>query len=229
VYGHGGISAIGRVLSSDARATMLDALMDGAEHPVTELALRAGVAPSTATAHVATLADAGLVDVRRNGRQRRVRLSGPEVARALEGLAAIAAPSMDVHSLSEATARDQLAAARTCYDHLAGRLGVAVTEGLVRRGVVVAQGAAFVISDIARDILGPIGIDFEAVVGGRRSPVLGCIDWTEGQPHVAGALGAAVCALLLRAGAIRRRRGTRAVVLTEPGAAFLVEHLGVNA
>jgi hypothetical protein len=93
----------------------------------------------------------------------------------------------------------------------------------------VAQGAAFVISDVARDVLGPIGIDVEAVVGGRRSPVLGCIDWTEGQPHVAGALGAAVCALLLGAGAIRRRRRTRAVELTEPGASFLAEHLGVNA
>jgi hypothetical protein len=169
-----------------------------------------------------------LVDVRRNGRQRRVRLSGPEVARALEGLAAIAAPSTDVHSLSEATARDQLAAGRTCYDHLAGRLGVAVTEGLVRRGAVVAQGSAFVISDVARDVLGSIESMSKRslAAGGRQCSVASTgpkASARSGRPR-RGRLRAAAAA-----GAIRRRRGTRAVVLTELGAAFLAEHLGVNA
>jgi DNA-binding transcriptional ArsR family regulator len=221
------LSSIGRLLASDARSTMLDTLMDGDEHSVTELAGHARVAPSTASAHLAALTGAGLVEVRAEGRHRRVRLKGPEVARALEGLAAISTPA-GVSSLRGSTARGQLAYARTCYDHLAGRVGIAMADGLVRRGAVVHREGTFALSDVATGVLSPMGIDLGEVQGARRPVVLACLDWTEGRPHVAGALGASLCSLLMRSGAIRRRRGTRAVVLTDAGAAFLQEHLGVR-
>jgi len=226
VYGSRNFSSLGRVLASDARAAMLDLLMDGGEHPITALAHTAGVAPSTATAHVAVLAESGLVQLRPDGRQRRVCLNGPDVARAFEGLVAITPARTSVSSLSEATSRDRLASARTCYDHLAGRLGVAITDALVRRRALLQQGTAFAMAHAASRVLSPMGIDVEAIVAGRRPPALGCLDWTERKPHVAGALGAALSDMLLRFGGIRKLRGTRAVVVTDPGVDFLDEHLG---
>ena len=206
---------------------MLDLLMDGADHAVTELAEHARVASSTASAHVASLAEAGFVEVHAQGRQRRVRLTGPKVARALEGLAAIATAPADVSSFTESISRRQLAAARTCYDHLAGRLGVAIADGLVRRRALVSHDGVFALSEVAAEVLRPMGIDVDDVRGARRAVVVGCADWTEGRPHVAGALGSSLCSLLLGTGAIRKRRGTRAVVLTEAGAGFLRDHLGL--
>jgi DNA-binding transcriptional ArsR family regulator len=207
---------------------MLDLLLDGADHAMTELGEHARVAPSTASTHVAALARAGLVTVQADGRQRRVRLTGSKVAGALEALAAIATGPASVSSLAESTSRGQLANARTCYDHLAGRLGVAIADGLVRRGAIVSRDDAFALSKMASEVLGPMGIDVEDVRGTRRAAVVACADWTEARPHVAGALGSSICSLLLETGAIRRRRATRAVVLTETGADFLRDHLGLT-
>ena len=123
---------IGKVLASEARSAMLDLLMDGADHAAAELAYHAGVAPSTASGHLTTLVDRGLVQVHNHGRQRRFRLSGPEVARALEALGGLV-PPRPASSLRSATAKSHLEVARTCYDHLAGELGVLVYDSLLAR------------------------------------------------------------------------------------------------
>jgi DNA-binding transcriptional ArsR family regulator len=218
---------IGRILASDARSAMLDHLMDGADHAVTELAEHARVAPSTATAHVAALVEAGLVTVHALGRQRRVRLAGAKVARALEGLGAIATAPGNVSSLKESTSRRQLEAARTCYDHVAGRLGVAIADGLVDREALISSDGAFALTAMADVTLGAMGIDMENVRRAKRAVAAACLDWTERRPHVGGALGSSLCRMLLDTGAIRKRRGSRAVVLTDEGADFLRYHLGI--
>jgi regulatory ArsR family protein len=206
---------------------MLDLLMDGVDHSATELAMHARVAPSTASTHLSELVQGGLVTVQPRGRQRRFRLAGPPVARVLEALGQFA-PFPTVSSLRESTARDQLEMARTCYDHLAGRLGVAITDSLVERGALRSRGGVFALGKAGPELLSAIGIDVEELSRSRRPMVLACLDWTEGRPHVAGALGSALCGHLLARDWIRRRRGSRSVALTELGAASLLEQLGVE-
>jgi DNA-binding transcriptional ArsR family regulator len=224
----GDFAPIGRLLASEARSAMLDLLMDGADHSATELASQARVAPSTASAHLSSLVRGGLITVERQGRQRRFRLAGPAVARALESLGQVATARAAVSSLRESTARNQLTTARLCYDHLAGRLGVAITNSLVQRGALCSEDGVFSLSEAGTELLSAIGIDVDELRAARRAMVLACSDWTEDRPHVAGALGRALCGLLLESGWIRRRRGTRAVALTELGASSLREQLGVE-
>jgi len=228
VNGSKELASIGRLLASDARTAMLDLLMDGADHAATELASRARIAPSTASAHLSALVRGGLVTVRRQGRQRRFQLAGPPVARALESLGELTAAPAAISSLREFTARSQLAMARTCYDHLAGRLGVAITDALVQRGALLSKDGVFTLSEAGDDMISAIGIDVDELRKSRRPLALACSDWTEDRPHVAGALGSALCCLLLESGWIRRRRGTRAVALSESGAAWLRDLLGVE-
>jgi helix-turn-helix protein len=206
---------------------MLDVLMDGAAHSATELANEAQVAPSTASAHLSALAEGGLVSVEPRGRERRFRLAGPEVARALEALARIAPALPVASSLRRSTARAHLAAGRTCYDHLAGRLGVAVADGLMRRGALAWRAGAFIVLDRGKQVLSGLGIGVDEF-NSRRPLVLACLDWTEDRPHISGALGSAVRDLLFASGSIRRRRGTRAVAVTDSGADWLREHIGVD-
>jgi DNA-binding transcriptional ArsR family regulator len=206
---------------------MLDLLMDGADHSATELAAQAQVAPSTASTHLSELVQGGLVTVQPRGRQRRFRLAGPPVARVLEALGQFA-PSPTVSSLRESTARHQLEMARTCYDHLAGRLGVAITDSLVERGALLSRGDVFALGKAGPELLSAIGIDVDELSRSRRPMVLACLDWTEDRPHVAGALGSALRGHLLARGWIRRRQGTRAVAITDLGAASLREQLGVE-
>jgi DNA-binding transcriptional ArsR family regulator len=222
------LASIGKLLGSDARSGMLDLLMDGTHHAASELANEVGIAPSTASAHLAALVEGGLVTVEPHGRQRRFRLEGPAVAHALETLGGLAAAPASISSLRESTARRQLATARTCYDHLAGRLGVAIADALVQRGALLSKDGVFTFSEAGEELVSATGIDVDGLRKARRALVLACSDWTEGRPHVAGALGSALCGLFLESGWIRRRRGTRAVALTESGAAWLREHLGVE-
>jgi hypothetical protein len=168
------------------------------------------------------------VTARRQGRHRRFRLAGPAVARALEALGDIDGGPAAVRSLRESTIRSQLAAGRTCYDHLAGRLGVAITDALVRRRALIPREGLFTLSRAGAELISHLGIDVAELRSARRPLVLACSDWTENRPHVAGALGSALCSLFLETGWIRKRRGTRAVAVTEAGAVSLRQYLGID-
>jgi DNA-binding transcriptional ArsR family regulator len=205
---------------------MLELLLDGDPHPATELAQRAGVSPATASSHLAALVAGGLVAADRAGRQRVFRLAGPRVAAALEALSTIA-PPRPVSSLREAASEQRMRFARTCYDHLAGRLGVAVTEAMVDRRLLRRVGGRFEVTPKGDRWLRGLGVDLEAARARRRAFALPCLDWSERRAHVAGALGAAMCNRLFELGWIRRRAG-RAVLLTEQGIAGLRGELGVE-
>jgi DNA-binding transcriptional ArsR family regulator len=222
-----GVAQVAKLIASGPRAAMLDLLMDGQAHPAGDLAREAGVAPSTASGHLGALADRGLVTIQRVGRQRRYRLSGPEVAHALESLAALA-PTIRVSSLRQATKVDQLRRARTCYDHLAGRLGVAVTEALVSGRSLRWTGGAFELTSSGRSLLEGVGVDVDGAHRRKRGFALACQDWTERRSHLGGALGAAVCDRLFELAWIRRCPGGRAVILTDEGKERLAASLGVE-
>jgi hypothetical protein len=170
----------------------------------------------------------GLVLVEPRGRQRRYRLTGPSVARALEELGRLAGASASAASLRASTARERLRAARMCYDHLAGRFGVAVTKALVRRGHLVWREGVYTLLPEASASLAAVGIDVDLIRKGRRPLALACPDWTEGEPHLAGALGAAICAAFVDSGWVRRTAGSRAVELTDVGTSALRDRLGIE-
>jgi DNA-binding transcriptional ArsR family regulator len=219
------VAAVAALIGERARAAMLDALVDDHELPATELARRAGVSASTASAHLAKLVDGGLVDVERNGRQRRYRLAGPAVAAAIEALAVIA-PSRPARSLREATRAELLRTGRTCYDHLAGRLGVELTSALDRNGLLRRRGRAYLLTRAGERALDDLGVDLVAVRAQRRSFAFPCLDWTERRNHLAGALGAALTERLFALGWVERVGPGRAAALTDSGREGLGAFLG---
>jgi DNA-binding transcriptional ArsR family regulator len=219
------IARVATAIGDRARAAMLSALHEGTPLPGGELARRAGVTAPTASEHLARLVDTGLVSVERRGRHRFYALAGADVAHAWEALALIA-PRQEVTTLRAASVGEAIAEARTCYDHLAGRLGVAVTDRLLAAGALEERDGAFVVGDAA-ELLPELGIDVHALRG-RRPLVLRCLDWSERRPHVAVALGAAIAAACLEHRWIERLPGTRAVRVTGAGRKGFAAALGLD-
>jgi len=239
------LARVGALIGDPGRARVLRALADGRELSASVLAAEAGVAPSTASVHLAKLVDGGLVVAERHGRHRYFRLAGPEVARALEAMARIAPPA-PVRSLREGTRAHAVRTARTCYDHLAGRLGVALMAGLVENGVLVggdgrhrrARARADRPSAMGRDLdyrltddgagrLRDLGVDVDGALAGPRAPIRYCVDWSERAHHLSGGLGAALAARMFELGWVARLPRTRAVRVTDEGRAGLAEQFGV--
>jgi DNA-binding transcriptional ArsR family regulator len=210
------IAAVAVLIGERARVAMLDALVDERDLPASELARRAGVSPSTASAHLGKLVDAGLIGVEHRGRQRRYRLAGPPVAAAIEALAAIAPPA-PVHSLREATRGELLRRGRTCYDHLAGRLGVELAVALRRGRFLRGRDSGYLLTRRGEQVLTELGIDVAALRGQRRAFAFPCLDWSERRPHLAGALGAALAERLFALEWVERVGPGRAAALTERG------------
>lgn len=226
--GQADIASVGFLLGDDARAAMLLTLLGGEAVPAGELARRAGVSPSGASAHLRRLREGGLITQERIGRHRYFRLASPELAEALESLARVA-PVRPASSLRESETTQALKRARTCYDHLAGELGVALADALVERKLLTRSDEAFALTRDGAAWLGSLGVDLAVVGRSRRSFARACIDWSERRPHLAGALGAAVCDLFFARVWIRRLPGGRAVAVTEDGRAWLARELGVSA
>src|SRR4051794_4814591 len=222
----GDVAAAAELVGHPARAAMLGALMDDRGLPATELAAAAGVTAPTASSHLARLLDGRLVTVERHGRHRYYRLAGHEVAEAVEALARIAPPGPAPAPVAKSTA-GELRAARTCYDHLAGVLGVALADALQGDGTLERRDRAFTLSADGEARLRALGVDLDAVRGQRRAFARACLDWSERRDHVAGALGAALLRRLLELGWIERDDRSRAVRVTAAGRTGLAERLGV--
>ena len=217
---------VGAALAAPGRARMIDLLLDGREHTSGELASAIGLSTGTTSEHLGVLAEAGLVSVRRDGRHRRVRIAEASVASALELLSRDQAmPEVSSYRLSAEQRR--VRTARTCYDHLAGRLGVAVHDAVASRGWLDDSGTA--LTDDGRTGLSAWGVDVETVERQRRPTVLVCVDWTERRPHLAGGVGAAVADLCLARDWVRRVGRTRALRVTPEGRQAFVDGLGVPA
>lgn len=222
------IATIGALFGNRARAAMLTGMFDRPGVPAGELARRAGVSPSTATAHLNKLVDGGLVTVRSEGRMRLYELASAEVATAIEGLAVLS-PQIPVRSLSDRRTATALREARTCYDHLAGRLGVMLHDHLLQRGDIVSVSERdYELSRRGERSCESLGLDLVAIRKSRRMFARSCLDWSERVPHLAGALPAALLTHMLEQGWIERHLRNRSVRITESGAAGLEDWCGMN-
>jgi DNA-binding transcriptional ArsR family regulator len=242
--GDADIAAVAEVLADRSRSRMLMALDGGRVLPASRLAAEAGVAPSTCSAHLSRLVAAGMLTVEPHGRHRYYRLAGPHVAELLEAIARMA-PALPVRSLREGTKAEAVRRARTCYDHLAGRLGVALMGALLQRGVLdggdgrfdpdraqrdrlsaAGWDVAYVLTDSGQAVLGDLGIS--CTPAGKRPFVRYCVDWSEQRHHLAGALGARLQARFEELRWIERRTATRAVTVTAAGVTGLAGSLGLD-
>jgi DNA-binding transcriptional ArsR family regulator len=225
---------IAALAGDPARAGMLHALMDGRALTASELAHVAGITPQTASGHLTRMATAGLLSVEKQGRHRYHRLSSPAVAQMMESIMQVASgPDPTRPPLTVGPKDAALRTVRTCYDHLAGRLGVALADALVGGGHVELASDGGLVTDAGIELLGRIGIDLNALStrsGGRSARILcrPCLDWSERRPHIAGTIGAAMCAHSFGKDWIRRINGTRAVTITPKGQRIFREEFGVQ-
>jgi DNA-binding transcriptional ArsR family regulator len=216
------VSSVAALFADRSRAAMVEALLDGREHAVQALAQAAEIAASTATGHLTRLESGGIVVSRREGRRRLVRLAGPAAAAAYEALSELSRDSA-AGGLRARTRHEQLRAARTCYDHLAGRLGVAIADAAIEADAVTAD---FSLGSCAASWFSSFGVDLDALPRSRRPLLRVCTDWTERREHLAGTLGAALCASLLDAGWVALLPASRALRVTPLGEASLAR-LGI--
>jgi len=225
---------IAALAGDPARAGMLHSLMDGRALTASELARAGGITPQTASGHLAKLVAAGLLAVETQGRHRYHRLASPAVARMMESIMEVASDAASGRRPIVVGPRDAaLRTARTCYDHLAGRLGVALADALVAGGHMELGSDAGVLTDSGMALLGEIGMDVDGIFArrGKRTGRLlcrPCLDWSERRPHLAGAVGAALCVHCFARDWIRRSEGTRAVVITPKGQQGFREAFGVS-
>ncbi len=209
------LSVLGRALAAPARSALLNSLIGGATRPASELAAYARVSPATASEHLAVLLDAGLITCQAHGRHRYYRLANAQVAAALAQLGELCpetAPS-GYHRSREAT---DLAAARLCYGHLAGQLGLGVTDMMRRKAWLDEE---FRLTGLGDRRLTGLGIDVTSLRAARRTLARPCLDWTERRHHLGGSLGTAIAELVLDRGWVRRRPGSRGLDVTTGGAA----------
>ncbi len=221
------VAKVAALIGDPVRAKMLFALLDGCERTASELAFRGDASPQAASAHLAKLNDGGLISARNAGRQRLFRLASPDIAHAIEVLASIA-PAAPVTSLNQHTAMQRLRRARSCYDHLAGRLGVAVTEALTGRRFLSPRDDTFTITRNGESFFANIGIDLDSVRTSRRHFARACMDWTERRHHVAGALGAALLDGFVAHQWVRRNPRDRSLDITSDGNMTLRTELGIH-
>jgi DNA-binding transcriptional ArsR family regulator len=210
-----------RMLADGTRATVCLALLDGRAWTASELAKVAKVSRPTISEHLNQLVSGGLLSEVRQGRHRYVKLAGPDTAELIEGLAALAPRRTEVaNSLSAVSKRDAFARARTCYDHLAGKLGVALADAMTERGLIDwSEGIA--LTPEGQAWLKDLGIELDVRRG--RPALRSCLDVTERRPHLAGAVGSALCAHALREGWVTRIPGGRALKVNGAVQAFGLE------
>lgn len=216
------LAAIGRLLADPGRCRMLLAVSDGRDLSASALAAEAGISASTASEHLAQLVDAGLLDVDARGRHRYFRLAGQAVGDLLEAMSQVA-PTQSIRSLREGTKAHALREGRSCYDHLAGRLGVAITEAFVGRGWLRGDDAGFELTTSGRRELICLDVELPA-----SDVVKACTDWTERRPHMAGAHGRAVLKTCFGNGWLGRTSQPRVVIVTNIGRRALADHFGIE-
>ncbi len=220
-------ASIGALLGVPARANILASLINGRALTATELAIAAGVSPQTTSSHLAKLVDAGLILAEKHGRHRFYRLADPNIADILEPLAELV-KHRPVPERRKSRTPEDLRPARICYDHLAGAVGVQVTDGLTKKGYLAPLGRDFRVTDGGSTFFAEFGIDLAALARTRRVFARQCLDWSERRPHLGGVLGAAVCERFMNEGWIKRTRVPRQVIVLDAGRRALKGLLGIE-
>ncbi len=225
------VSEIAALMGDPARAAMLSLLMDGRAHTASELALAAGITAQTASGHLGRMVDANLLAARAQGRNRFYRLASGDVAHAMESLMALAGTRASPASKSAAWRRDpDLRFCRTCYDHLAGQVGLAVTDSLTQHGHLEPKGQRdWTLTPSGELFCTRLGVDVTgAKAAHSRHFARQCLDWSERRPHISGALGSAIADTFFKKGWAERMRRGRTVRLTDSGRRALSSHFGTS-
>jgi DNA-binding transcriptional ArsR family regulator len=221
------LAAVGRMLGDSHRARFVLALVGGEELTAGELAARSGASSSLASAHLTKLLEAGLVRAEKRGRERHYRMASPQVAQAVEGLLAIA-PARKATGLRESARGKAIQRARTCYDHLAGELGVSLVDAMEHERLLDPLEHGWGVTARGERRLGQLGLELGALRRAHRTFIRPCLDWTQRRPHVAGALGAAITQRFFELGWIERLPGSRAVRVTPQGERELLAHFAIR-
>ena len=218
------VAAVAALLGDPARANIMNALLDGRALTAKELAFAARVSPQTTSGHLAKLTQAALLSVEQQGRHRYFRLASPLVGQMLESIMAVAG-AQTPRTATSWKGGEALRNARTCYDHLAGRLGVALADSLTRQGHIALSPDGGEVTETGHAFLR----DFGAEPGpGKRVFCRPCLDWSERRPHIAGRLGAALACRCFDLGWVARLRDTRAVAITPVGRTGFAASFGIT-
>jgi DNA-binding transcriptional ArsR family regulator len=207
------VAEIAALVGNPARANILMALIEGRALTASELSYVAGVSPQTTSEHLAMLREANLLSMTKQGRHCYFRLGSPQVARMIESIMVVAVDAPQRYR-PRWNGGEQLRTARTCYDHIAGRLGVALTEALTRQENIVLSDDGGMVTRAGEKFLADFGVHLEDVKRGRRTFCRPCVDWSERRLHLAGALGAALAGRCLELGWIARIRNSRALKIS---------------
>jgi DNA-binding transcriptional ArsR family regulator len=221
------LATVASLIGEPTRASMLLELMSGRALTATELATRAEIAPSTASDHLARLVNGGLLACLAQGRHRYYRLASADVAQVLETLGVLAEPHRP-HTRFQSELARHLRVARTCYDHLAGLLGVAMADALVARTLIEEADTSYRLTPDGEAWFTTFGVDLDATRRSRRAFARVCLDWTERRPHLAGSLGSALLIRLIEIGWLVRIDGERLLELTPAGQSGLLRELGLH-
>lgn len=224
------IARAGALVGDPGRASMLVALLDGRALTAKELADRAGVTPATASSHLGKLLDAEYVCVQRQGRHRYYRLASADIAAMLESihLAGSKLGAETEGARRSGPREEEMRRARSCYDHLAGRLGVAIATRLEEARHIRLELSGVELTGQGEAVMRRLGIDLDQLRQGGRTFCRTCIDWSERRPHLAGALGAAILERSLALGWVRRREGTRALAISPGGTLGFEQVFGIS-
>jgi DNA-binding transcriptional ArsR family regulator len=222
------IAEIAALVGDPARATMVSALVNGRALTVSELAAAARITPQTASTHLARLTEAGVLSVVRNGRHHYFRLASPTVAYMIDGIVAVALEKRPRYRPLSRQAR-ALSAARICYDHLAGRLSVDLTDSFVAREYILLDDEVAEITTARTRFLTEFGIELPRLRSTRRPFCRLCLDWTERRPHLAGAVGVAITKRCFDLGWIERMKRSHAVIATPLGRRGFQKTFGIDA
>lgn len=209
------IASIASLIGDPSRAKMLISLFDVDALPASELARQANISPQATSAHLSKLCEGGLLKVEKHGRHRYYKLASPDVGEAVLALVTIT-PEKDEDTLASKQL-EPINFARTCYDHLAGKLGVALTEALVKKAWVVKKEQMFEVTAKGQKEFQAFGIDTESLSKKRRKFAWQCLDWTERHYHLSGSLGAAITQSLLERKWLLQDKGSRVIHITNEG------------
>lgn len=221
------IATVAELMGDPARSAILLTLIDGSSRPAGELAVLAGLSAQSASGHLSKLVDGGMLLVQGIGRHRYYKLASGDIAHALEALGAIATVPAKQRTV-QSQEKLALYRARTCYDHLAGRIAVELANFLMEADAITISGdKEYVLGKKGAVIFDGLGVDVAELAHNRRCFARQCIDWTERKPHLAGALGAALCSRLLSLNWFARRPGTRVLRVTQHGASELRDRFGI--
>jgi DNA-binding transcriptional ArsR family regulator len=219
-------STIALLIGEPARATMLWKILDGGMHSATELAIAADLSPQNASMHLSKLVNAGLLSVIKRGRLKYYQFTNPNVAYVIESIANLM-PKDNLMPPDDASNGSRIKYCRTCYDHLAGKVGVAITDKLLSKKIIEVKNEDFVISKSGVKWFDNLEISITELQEKKRVLARKCLDWSERRPHISGAVGAALANRLFDLKWLQRTKSSRIVSITPFGQKEIYELLGL--